>query len=108
MTHVDRSVVLCSCTRHNLTRTLYLPPVPARPIHSYKSVVEGSQGLLIDVCSHLTKPNSNYVIVGGWVPYLRAAHSTLVRGYGVRGTPAWLLNGTLIDGAIPVHGGLAH
>jgi predicted DsbA family dithiol-disulfide isomerase len=27
----------------------------------------------------------------------------MARGYGVRGTPAWLLNGTLIDGAIPVN-----
>ena len=27
----------------------------------------------------------------------------MARGYGVRGTPAWLLNGTLLDGAIPAH-----
>ncbi len=27
----------------------------------------------------------------------------LARSYGVRGTPAWLLDGTRIDGAIPVH-----
>lgn len=30
------------------------------------------------MCSRLTKLNSNYVIVGGWVPYLRTVHSTLV------------------------------
>jgi predicted DsbA family dithiol-disulfide isomerase len=27
----------------------------------------------------------------------------IARGYGVRGTPAWLLNGTLIDGVIPMN-----
>lgn len=42
--------------------------------HAYESVLEASRGLLLDVCSRLTSLDTNYVIVGGWVPVLRTVH----------------------------------
>ncbi len=45
--------------------------------YSYPNVLAASRGLLLDVCERLTALRTNYVIVGGWVPYLRANHETL-------------------------------
>jgi len=44
---------------------------------SYPNVLEANRGLLLDVCKNLNELQSNYVIVGGWVPYLRTVHETL-------------------------------
>jgi hypothetical protein len=47
------------------------------PLVTYPNVLEASRGLLIDVCSRLSSLRTNYVIAGGWVPYLRCIHPTL-------------------------------
>jgi hypothetical protein len=46
------------------------------PYH-YPNVLDASRGLLLDVCERLSSLHTNYVIVGGWAPYLRTTHETL-------------------------------
>ncbi len=42
--------------------------------HAYENVLDACRGLLVDVCVHLNAIKTNYVIAGGWVPYLRSVH----------------------------------
>jgi hypothetical protein len=51
--------------------------MPTSGPHPYVNVLDASRGLLLDVCKRLNALHTNYVIVGGWVPYLRTKHETL-------------------------------
>jgi hypothetical protein len=43
----------------------------------FPNLLAASSGLLLDVCERLTELRTNYVIVGGRVPYLRVKHDIL-------------------------------
>jgi hypothetical protein len=45
--------------------------------YSYPNVLEASRAMLLDVCERLSELRSKYVIVGGWVPFLRTKHESL-------------------------------
>jgi len=42
---------------------------------SFPTIMDAMTGVLVDACSALT--NLEYLVVGGWVPYLRTKHGTL-------------------------------
>lgn len=46
--------------------------------HDYPSLLDAARGILIDACSTLATINLDYVVAGGWVPYLRAKGNRFV------------------------------
>lgn len=40
-------------------------------IHSYKNILDGAKGLLVETISAIESTGLEYLIVGGWSPYLR-------------------------------------
>lgn len=46
-------------------------------LYPYVNELDASKGLLLDVCGHLADLRTQYLIVGGWTPYLRCNHPVL-------------------------------
>src|SRR5690606_40663116 len=40
-------------------------------MHSYKNILDGAKGLLVETISAIESTDLEYLIVGGWSPYLR-------------------------------------
>lgn len=45
--------------------------------HSYSTIADASQGLLVETCYNLNRIELDYAVAGGWVPVLRSRHALL-------------------------------
>lgn len=57
-------------------------------IHDYSSLDEAARALLVETCMLLNDEGVEYVIAGGWVPFLRGGAENGLRHPGTRDVDA--------------------